>query len=91
MIDRRQIRSRILEMAESRSAEKTVCPSEVARALGGTDEKVWRQLMAPIRQEAVKLADEGHILIKRKGRVVDPHEFKGIYRLSIVRGVTETE
>ncbi len=75
------IRSRIKAMVAERGPDKTVCPSEVARAIAGQDEKAWRLLMAPIRAEAVKLADEGRLTIRRKGRVVDPSDFKGIYRL----------
>lgn len=76
------IRQTILSMADERGAEKTVCPSEIARSLAGSDEKEWRKLMHPIRVEVVRLADEGEIVVKRKGRVVDHHDFKGIYRLS---------
>ncbi|WP_152048162.1 DUF3253 domain-containing protein [Aureimonas psammosilenae] len=75
------IRETILAMVEDRGADKTVCPSEVARRLGGSDEKRWRLLMKPIRAEAVRLAEEGRLSIRRKGRIVDPHDFKGIYRL----------
>lgn len=77
------IRETILEMIGERGSEKTVCPSEVARTLAGSDEKEWRKLMAPIRVEAVRLASSGALSIKRKGRVVDPNDFKGIYRLAL--------
>lgn len=77
------ISSTIEAMVAERGADKTVCPSEVARALAGKDEKEWRKLMAPIRAQAVRLAKEGRISIRRKGRVVDPDDFKGIYRLSL--------
>ncbi|WP_062202451.1 DUF3253 domain-containing protein [Aureimonas sp. AU12] len=77
-----EIRRTILAMVEERGADKTVCPSEVARAIAGQDETQWRLLMSPIRVEAVRLADDGLVSVKRKGRVVDPHDFKGIYRLA---------
>lgn len=80
------IRSRMEAMVAERGPDKTVCPSEVARAIAGQDEKAWRLLMAPIRAEAVKLADEGRLTIRRKGRVVDPSDFKGIYRLGPAEG-----
>lgn len=66
----------------SRSNGKTVCPSEVARALAGADERSWRQLMKPIRAEAIRLADAGRLEIRRKGKTVDPQNFKGVYRLA---------
>ncbi|GGD39194.1 DUF3253 domain-containing protein [Aureimonas glaciei] len=71
----------IATMIAERGADKTVCPSEVARAIAGPDETKWRLLMHPIRVEAVKMAKAGALTIRRKGRVVDPDGFKGIYRL----------
>ncbi|MCZ4298933.1 DUF3253 domain-containing protein [Henriciella marina] len=68
----------IVELVNERGADKTVCPSEVARAK--RDEN-WQQLMGEIRVRAVKLADAGQISIYRKGKPVDPHDFKGVYRL----------
>ncbi|MET0257688.1 MAG: DUF3253 domain-containing protein [Methylobacterium sp.] len=76
------IRAAILAMTAERGVDKTICPSEVARALAGPNETEWSRLMGPIRVEAVRLADEGLVVVKRKGRVVDPHDFKGIYRLA---------
>ncbi|MFD2239029.1 DUF3253 domain-containing protein [Aureimonas populi] len=84
-ISRTVIRDTIETMVAARGADKTVCPSEVARALAGTDEKEWRKLMAPIRAEAIRLADEARVEIRRKGRAVDPHAFKGIYRVGVAR------
>ncbi len=71
----------ITAMVAERGADKTVCPSEVARAIAGSDETKWRLLMPPIRAEAVRMAKAGVLTIRRKGRVVDPDAFKGIYRL----------
>ena len=76
----------ILEMLASRDAGKTICPSEVARAIAGQDEKQWRLLMKPIRAEAVRLAGEGRLTIRRKGKIVDPENFKGIYRIGYPGG-----
>lgn len=78
---RAAISDTILDMVRQRGADKTVCPSEVARALAGPDEKKWRLLMTPIRAAAVELAQRQEITIRRKGRIVDPNDFKGIYRL----------
>ena len=73
----------IIRLVTERGASKTICPSEVARHIAGSDEKAWRLLMKPIRAEAVRLADEGRVTIKRKGKPVDPHDFRGIYRISL--------
>lgn len=77
------LRDEILRMVHERGAGKTVCPSEVARSLAGSDEKVWRHLMQPIRRAAIGLSDEGLVVIKRKGRPLAPADLKGIYRLSL--------
>ena len=85
-VDEATLRETILRLAAARGSDKTICPSEVARELRGSDEKAWRLLMKPIRREAVRLADEGAVTIRRKGRAVDPHDFKGIYRIAINDG-----
>ncbi|RFC65119.1 DUF3253 domain-containing protein [Fulvimarina endophytica] len=82
-IDSDEIARTILTLCAERGPDKTVCPSEVARAIAGSDEKRWRRLMPTIRHQSIRLADKARIVIRRKGRVVDPHAFKGIYRLAI--------
>lgn len=73
------IRDAILALTAARGAEKSICPSEVARALSPED---WRPLMARIRREAAALAQEGRIDILRKGKPVDPAtEIRGVIRL----------
>lgn len=80
---RPDIAKTIVSMVTERGADKTVCPSEIARFIAGSDEKDWRRLMTPIRKAAVKLADAGRIELRRKGETVDPHDFKGIYRIGL--------
>ncbi|EAU42798.1 hypothetical protein FP2506_08151 [Fulvimarina pelagi HTCC2506] len=75
----------ILELCAERGTKKTACPTEVARLLAGSNEADWRKLMPAIRQEAIRLAKADRIVIKRKGKPVDPDDFKGIYRLAIAR------
>jgi hypothetical protein len=75
------IRDAILAQAEARGAAKSICPSEVARALAPD---AWQPLMARVRRAAVALAREGRIDILRKGRPVDPEvEIRGVIRLRI--------
>ena len=81
--DRDTLRATILDLAAERGPDKTICPSEAARHLAGSNEKEWRKLMKPIRAEAVRLADEGLVEIRRKNKPVDPHDFRGIYRIAI--------
>ena len=70
----------ILRQATERGVGKSICPSEVARALGGED---WHPLMTPVRNAAVALAQEGRLLVLRKGKPVEPQGVKGVIRLAI--------
>ncbi|MGQ4272988.1 DUF3253 domain-containing protein [Terrihabitans sp. B22-R8] len=75
----------ILRMTEERGAGKSICPSEAARSAGHAAEVDWLPLMQPVRKVAVRLAGDGKIAILRKGKPVDPDNFKGVYRLSLPR------
>ena len=75
----------ILELARERGVSKSICPSEAAKQVAGARELDWHSLMQPARRAAVKLATEGRLLILRKGKPVDPTDFKGVYRLTIPR------
>ncbi|MEE9314063.1 MAG: DUF3253 domain-containing protein [Rhizobiaceae bacterium] len=77
------IHETILKLLQQRDDNKSLAPDEVARALAGTNEKEWRLFMKPIRHEAVTMANEGEINILRKGKIVSPIDFKGIYRLAL--------
>jgi hypothetical protein len=77
------IETTMLGLVTARGADKTVCPSEVARALGGPHPDGWGPLMQPVRRVAVRLAHAGRIAILRKGKPVDPDDFRGIYRLAL--------
>ena len=82
--DRATLADAILRLCAERGAGKSICPSEVARALAGNDEKVWRLLMHPIREVAMALAREGRLVILRKGRPVAAGEpIRGVIRLAL--------
>ena len=83
MTDEPAIVRAILDLAAERGPQKTICPSEAARALGGPHPAGWGPLMGPVRRVAVRLMKEGRIVIKRKGRPVDPDDFRGVYRIAI--------
>ncbi|MFN3689212.1 DUF3253 domain-containing protein [Salinarimonas sp.] len=78
-----EIERTMLALVEARGAGRTICPSEVARAVGGPHPDGWGPLMQPVRRVAVALAKEGRIAILRKGRPVDPDDFRGVYRLAL--------
>ena len=75
----------LLQLAAEPGAGKTICPSETARALGGSHPDRWGPLMQPIRRVAVRLAKEGRLTIYRKGKLVDPEDFRGVYRIGLPR------
>lgn len=73
----------ILRLATERGDEHTLGPMDVARALGGDHPDGWGPLMQPIRRVAVQLMKDGRLVITRKGRPVDPDDFRGVYRLRL--------
>ncbi len=75
------VRQAILDALAAQSPGRSVDPTAVARSIAGSDERLWSRLMGPIRTEAVRLAEEGQLVIVRKNRPVDPRAFKGVYRL----------
>ncbi|GAB7066357.1 DUF3253 domain-containing protein [Mycobacterium hodleri] len=76
-----RLRTTILELARERGPEKTICPSDAARAIGGDD---WRDLMDDARDVARDLARHGEVEISQKGTVLDPDEpWRGPIRIRI--------
>ena len=78
-----RIAAMILKLCEQRGVGKTICPSEVARALVDGDGD-WRAYMTPVRRVAVHLVHNGRIAITQKGVPVDPDAVKGPIRLGLV-------
>jgi hypothetical protein len=78
-----EIEAAILAALGERGPGRTVGPTDVARALAGDHPDEWGPLMPPIRRAAVRLMKAGRIVILRKGRPVDPDDFKGVYRLAL--------
>jgi hypothetical protein len=76
----------ILELLRARGSERTIAPMDVARALGGDHPDGWGPLMPQVRRAAVRLMKHGRLVILRKGRPVDPDDFRGVYRLAPVDG-----
>ena len=85
MIPPSAIEASILELTAARGMEKSICPSEVARALHPGPEG-WQSLLTPVRQAAVRLAEAGQIDILRKGAPVPPGPVKGVIRLRAKTG-----
>jgi hypothetical protein len=74
----------ILQLLAERGRDKTICPSEAAKAVGGKAErKDWEGLMVPARAAARRLVAEGKIVITQGGRAVDGSTAKGPIRLRL--------
>jgi len=82
MAGRRELEAAILRLLEERGEGKTICPSEVARAV---DVEGWRGLMQPVREAASALAAAGEIVATQRGRVVEAMGARGPIRLRRVQ------
>ena len=68
----------MLRIAAERGPEKSLCPTDVARAVSAED---WRPLLGAVRKVAADLARQGKIEILRKGKPINPDEMLGVIRL----------
>jgi len=73
----------MLALLDERGPGKTISPAEAARIVGGDHPDGWGPLMQPLRRVAIRLMQEGKLVIVRKGRPVDPGDFRGVYRLRL--------
>ena len=74
----------ILALCDNAGAGRTICPTDAAQAYAaarGEGPLGWRSYLSQVRRAAVRLAETGRIVIYRKGKPVDPHDFRGVYRL----------
>jgi len=82
------LRAAILDMLSNPGVKKNISPTEVARALAGSDEQQWSRLMKPLRAVAVDMAKSGELVILRKNKPADPTDFRGVYRLALPTGTS---
>lgn len=80
--DPKKLEAAILDALMRAGAEKTLSATDIAHDAGGDN---WHDLLHPIRRAAVELALAGRLVIYRKGKPVDPSDFKGVYRLGLPR------
>lgn len=83
--DQAAIAAELLRLSVEHGPGKTFCPSDAARNLVGSNPDNWGRLMLPLRRIAIELAHDGKLVIFRKGKPVDPADFKGVYRLGAAR------
>jgi hypothetical protein len=76
-----KITTSILSTAIHRGAEKSTCPSEIARLLFPKD---WREHMKDVLDVAIDLHNKGSIVITQKGKPIDVKDFKGPVRIKII-------
>lgn len=81
-----RLESAIIDLLGQRSRDASICPSEVARLVAGTDdEQAWRPMMEPARSAARRLVAQGEVEIVQSGRVVDPSTARGPIRIRRAR------
>jgi Protein of unknown function (DUF3253) len=74
----------IVDLCARAAVGRTICPTDAAKAFAdahGENELGWRSHLTAVRRASVRLALEGRLVIYRKGKVVDPNDFRGVYRL----------
>ena len=76
-IDER-LEAAILDLLAQRGPNKTICPSEAARAVEPDD---WRDLMEPARAAARRLVAAGKAEVLQRGVPVDPSTARGPIRV----------
>jgi Protein of unknown function (DUF3253) len=66
---------------------KDISPQEIAKQIAADRAKdtapadIWRKYMTAVRQQAISLARKERLHIIRKGKIADPNDFKGLYKL----------
>ena len=79
----RALERAIMDMLNQRARGATLCPSEAARAVYGSDSDEWKAAMASTREAARRLVAEGRLVITQGGKVVDPSRARGAIRLRL--------
>lgn len=82
MVEEKELAAKIRELLSARSAESSICPSDVARAAAPDN---WRSLMDPVREAARRMVADGEVQITQGGEVVDPESVRGPIRIRWAR------
>ena len=73
----RRIDAAIRALLRSRQPGRSICPSDVARIVGG---QTWRTLLPVVRARAVRMMERGELEILRRGRIVTRDPTAGVLR-----------
>jgi hypothetical protein len=80
---RARLAAAIEALAGHRAPDRTICPSDAARAVGG---ERWRSVMPLAREVAVELVGEGRVEVLQRGEVIDAAAgWRGPVRIRAVR------
>lgn len=63
-----------------RGGDKTICPSDVARVVGGA---AWRTRMVAVRATLLARVRAGELELRQKGKVVQPDAVRGPIRVAL--------
>ena len=78
LTQQQRLQQAVLVLLDQRAPGATICPSEVARLLGGDG---WRDLMEPTREAARRLVEGGKVEVLQHGIVVDAAAARGPIRI----------
>jgi hypothetical protein len=81
-VEEKELAAKIRELLSARSAESSICPSDVARAAAPDN---WRPLMESVREAARHMVADGEVQITQGGEVVDPESARGPIRIRWAR------
>jgi Protein of unknown function (DUF3253) len=76
---RERVAATVRTLLRHRDPDRTICPSDVARTVGGDG---WRAVLPLARAVAADLADQGVIEVRQRGAPVDLATAKGPVRLA---------
>ncbi len=82
-VETARIEETIRRLLAAAGEDRTLSPTDVARALAPDPE--WPALLPKLRRTAVAMALAGRLVIYRKGKPVDPTDFKGVWRMGLPR------
>ena len=74
-----RLRAAVLDLLAGRAPTSTICPSDAARAVGGS---TWRDAMPLARAVAARLADDGVVEVRQHGGRVDVRTATGPVRIA---------
>ncbi|MBD3835789.1 DUF3253 domain-containing protein [Brevundimonas sp.] len=74
------IEAAIFEKLSALGPGKSIEPAEVAKAL---QPEQWQRMLPKVRTTALGLMRQGRLTITKKGKPVDPDDFRGVTRLRL--------